>query len=202
MSETSLFRLYLIRHGQVKGNTEKRFVGLTDESLSEEGRAVICEAAEKGCYPVVDILFSSPLKRCLETAAIVFPEQKPICIPELAEIDFGDFEYKNYLELSDDPRFQEWIDSGGEKAFPGGESRAEYCVRVVRGFEEICRKMQALHARGMKAAAVVHLGTIKALLSTLAGLGYFDIQASNGGGFVLTVDAAAGKITEIREFTV
>ena len=69
----------------------------------------------------------SPLRRCQETAEILFPEQKVRIIDQLAECDFGAFENKNYKELSDDPRYQAWIDSNGIMAFPGGESKEEWC---------------------------------------------------------------------------
>ena len=127
-------------------------------------------------------------------------------IPDWSEILFGEFEYGNYIELSGDPRYQAWIDSGGEAAFPGGESKAEYCERVVRGFREVCRYIReyaADHGKrnaGITAAAVVHLGTMKALLSTLTDEGYFDIQAANGGGYLLTIDPVKEKIVRAEPF--
>ena len=211
-------KLYMIRHGTVQGNLEKRFVGITDESLTGEGRAAIEEKAAEGVYPAADLLISSPLLRCLETAAVAFPGKEAVRLPEWAEIRFGDFEYGNYVELSADPRYQAWIDSGGEMAFPGGESRAEYCDRVILGFRKVCKMMreleaQSLHAdeydagacgaeplktpaagKEITAAAVVHLGTMKALLSSLLDMGYFDIQAANGCGYVLDIDPDAEKL--------
>ena len=49
---------------------------------------------------------------------------------------------------------------------------------------------------------MVHLGTMKALLSSLMGYGYFDVLAENGGGYVLTVDAAACRILQAEVFEV
>ena len=214
-------QLYLIRHGAVKGNLEKRFIGTTDESLTEEGAETIRRKKEAGAYPdprQIDILFSSPLRRCAETAAIAFPGKETVLISEWSEILFGDFEYANYLELSDDPRFQAWIDSGGEAAFPGGESKAEYCERVKRGFRTVCallrdaeaRRKTAAHTetaegtgtgREITAAATVHLGTMKALLSALTEMGYFDVQAANGEGFLLTIDPENECILRTEAFS-
>lgn len=64
-----------------------------------------------------------------------FPEQKVRIIDQLAECDFGAFENKNYKELSDDPRYQAWIDSNGIMAFPGGESKEECAARNLEGFQ-------------------------------------------------------------------
>ena len=198
--------LYIFRHGTVKGNLEKRFIGITDESLTEDGAAEIRRKKEEGAYPPaedVQLLFSSPLRRCLETAEIAFPGKEAIPVPDWSEILFGEFEYGNYLELSGDPQYQAWIDSGGEAAFPGGESKAEYCDRVLRGFREVCRRIRECGAgtgKTVTAAASVHLGTMKALLSTMTDLGYFDVQAPNGGGYIRTIYPAAEKITGMETF--
>ena len=177
-------KLLLIRHGQVPGNIEKRYIGRTDESLTEGGRTEIAVKCDAGIYPDAELVFSSPLRRCLETAEVIWPSREPVVVDAFSEIDFGAFEYKNYKELSGDPRYQEWIDSGGTLPFPGGESMETYRVRVMRGFEEVENTMQS---RGAEyAAASVHLGTIRALLSALTDLAYFDINASNGEGYTLT----------------
>ena len=89
----------LIRHGMTVGNKEQRYIGSrTDEPLCEEGRA----ALNQTLLPRRELLFVSPMKRCLETAELLFPGQETIVIPELTECDFGRFENKNYLELSGD----------------------------------------------------------------------------------------------------
>ena len=82
----------LIRHGKTLGNLEKRYIGITDEPLSKQG----VEEIVAGNYPACDILFSSPLRRCKETAKIIYPAKEPIVIQELKETNFGRFEGKNY----------------------------------------------------------------------------------------------------------
>jgi len=54
-------------------------------------------------------------------------------VPEWTEMDFGAFEGHNYQELSGDPAYQRWIDSGGTLPFPEGESREEFIRRSVAG---------------------------------------------------------------------
>ena len=60
-------------------------------------------------------------------------------MPLLAECDFGEFENKNYKELSDNPHYQEWIDSNGTLPFPGGESKEECADRNLKGFDEVLK---------------------------------------------------------------
>ena len=54
-----MLKLYLIRHGQTPGNKLSRYIGTTDEPLSDEGR----EFLKKLSYPMPEELFVSPLLR-------------------------------------------------------------------------------------------------------------------------------------------
>ena len=73
-------KLILIRHGMTAGNREKRYIGMTDEKLCPIGREALNQEKKRGLYPAADLLFSSPLVRCLETAAILYPGQEPLLI--------------------------------------------------------------------------------------------------------------------------
>ena len=55
-------------------------------------------------YPEVQNIYISPLKRCVQTAEILFPGELVHIIDELAECDFGEFENKNYKELDGNPQ--------------------------------------------------------------------------------------------------
>ena len=174
-------RVYLIRHGQTRGNLEKRYVGSTDESLTCEGAEKLLEKKEE--YPSVEMVFSSGKKRCLETAQILFPGIPCKVVKGLEECDFGEFEYENYQSLNGDPRYQEWIDSGGRIPFPGGESRDEFQERCCSAFVEACG--QAQEAGIATAAFVVHGGTIMAVLDRFSRphRDYYDWQVKNGQGY-------------------
>ena len=87
----------MIRHGKTYGNTLGRYIGVTDEPLCEEGKKEL----EQRTMDTVELLFVSPLKRCLETADILYPYAKQVKIPEFAECNFGEFENKNYQELKE-----------------------------------------------------------------------------------------------------
>ena len=123
--------LTLIRHGATLSNKEGRYLGKTDETLSPDGIGALEKSVTDRSYPTADVLFSGPMKRCLETAQILYPGQTPIIIPEWTEMDFGAFEGHNYQELSKDPNYQRWIDSGGTLPFPEGESRKSLSAEVL-----------------------------------------------------------------------
>lgn len=174
-------KLYMIRHGATKGNREKRYVGSTDESLLEDAAAKL--RGKK--LPPVEEVYVSPLKRCRETAAILYPAHRQIVVEDFRECDFGAFEYKNYEELNGDPDYQRFIDSMGRTAFPGGEDRNAFQKRCVAAFQSILAKK-----RNRDIALVVHGGTIMALLDWYSHphQDYFSWQTGNGSGFVTEVE--------------
>lgn len=106
-------------------------------------------------------------------------------------MDFGEFEGKNYIELQKNPNYQAWIDSNGTLPFPGGESREAFIKRCEQGFYRMLigikgrlQKMDEKQpASKITAGAVVHGGTIMAILSSFYGGDYFDHQVKNGGGY-------------------
>ncbi|MGN0343309.1 MAG: histidine phosphatase family protein [Roseburia sp.] len=182
--------LTLIRHGATAGNRRGCYIGKTDEPLSETGIADIRGKAAREVYPRADILLVSPMIRCRQTAEILYPgyEMHPVSL--WREMDFGEFEGKNYQELNGNPRYQRWIDSGGTLAFPGGESREEFCCRVRAGMEQALELVESLRqGTCLSVSAVVHGGTIMALLSSFCGGDYFDYQCSNGEGFSVQLQA-------------
>lgn len=138
-----MMELVMIRHGRTKGNTENRYIGTTDEPLlaSEAERlSAKRKLLEEMRMDHPDILLVSPMRRCLETAAILFPESEPVIVPDFRECDFGEFENKNYQELSGNVDYQHWIDSGGRLPFPGGESMSSFQERVCRAFDRVVRE--------------------------------------------------------------
>lgn len=187
-SETQI-TLALIRHGATKSNEEHRYLGSTDEELSEEGKNKLAEYRKRQSYPAIDALFVSPMKRCVQTAEILYPSISPIPISEWKEMDFGVFEGRNYKELQKDKRYQEWIDSNGTLPFPEGESREAFILRCERGFqrmqEELKQLLQLSETKNIKSVGIIiHGGTIMALLSRYCGGDYFDYQVENGKGYL------------------
>lgn len=181
----------LIRHGATKSNKERRYLGRTEESLSKNGVKDLLEYRKTQRYPKIPYLFTSPMKRCLETADILYPDVQPVIIPEWKEMDFGAFEGKNYMDLKEDKRYQAWIDSNGMLPFPDGESREEFILRCESGFQRMMKELMEItknYKRKVNTIGIiVHGGTIMALLSRYGGGDYFDYQVSNGGGYICTL---------------
>jgi alpha-ribazole phosphatase len=175
--------LVLIRHGETTCNEAGKYIGRTDEGLSEQGRELLASYKKAGMYPEEGILVSSPMKRCQETVRVLYGCRRPILIEEWREIDFGRFEGKNYLELCGDKDYQAWLDSNGELPFPEGESKDEFVLRCRKGLRKLSRIIAGDNTGPSVVIAVVHGGTIMALLSSFGRGEYYDYQCWNGEGY-------------------
>ena len=168
--------VYLIRHGKTRGNLEGRYIGRTDQPLCPQGRVEL----QGRTGPAADRVIVSPLLRCRETAALLYPGRDVKVVDGLREADFGAFEGHTYEELKDDPRYRAWLDSAGAAAPPGGESRAAQQARALRAFQSV----MAACGEDERVAFVVHGGTIMCLLEALEpSHRFYHWQAPNGGGY-------------------
>lgn len=203
--------LYLIRHGKTAGNMEKRYVGRTDEPLCEEGKHEINERRdillrsfspkdETGGMSQIEPahtgdtrlrkVYVSPMLRCRQTAEQLFPGVDQEVLDDLREMDFGQFEYKNYEELSEDVRYQAFIDSGGCLDFPEAEPQQQFRKRVRKAFAQCLEKQEAMAKLTSgdpqePLVFVVHGGTIMAIMEEFARphRGYFEWQVGAGCGY-------------------
>lgn len=207
-----------IRHLPTPGNEKKQYIGRTDEVLSSgsvtsfhKKREMYLKSQKEGkyppFYPPAEMIVASPMKRCVQTAELIYPGQKIVTEPELRECDFGRFEGKTYEELKDDPAYIAWLESGGVLAFPEGEDQEAFRSRCVEG---VCRWLKKGAAEKKRSIAfVVHGGTIMAALHRLAEgeHSFYDWQTGNGRGFLALAaedEWQAGReiLREIRELPV
>lgn len=157
------YTVYLIRHALTQGNLEGRYIGQTDEELCREGLEQLEAMKNDYGYPYPDVVFTSGLKRCKQTAAILYPDKTPIEMRGFEECDFGEFEGHTAEELEPYEEFSQWL-SGGEDARPlNGESNKEFAERVCDCFN---KTVEGLIKTGtQKAAIITHGGVIMTILS-------------------------------------
>ena len=192
--EKTVKKVLILRHGKTEANFEKRYIGSkTDISLSPEGiKAVEAKAAFIREMAGKDIfLVSSPMKRAVQTADILFPDEELHTVNGLKEIDFGDFEGKNYEELKDNTDYQRWIDSNGTMPFPNGEDRTRFIERSVAEFYKI------LSLSGEKTPVIIcHGGNVMGIMSTLTGKDYYDFMIGNTEGYMLSLTLENERIVD------
>ena len=195
-------KIVFIRHLPTPGNEKRQYIGHTDEHLSDT--AVEAFHRRKDTYPDVQCVIASPMKRCIETARLIYPDVEIRTEPMLRECDFGLFEGKTYEDLKEHPAYIEWLESGGTTAFPGGEAQKVFRERCAEG---VRKWISILTGEGAESAAfVVHGGTIMAALSQLAEEPYdfYHWQAENGGGFTAEVSEEDWKrgekvLTDVKQ---
>lgn len=157
------YTVYLIRHALTQGNLEGRYIGQTDEELCKEGIEQLQAMKNDYGYPYPDVVFTSGLKRCKQTATILYPDKTPIEMRGFEECDFGEFEGHTAEELEPYEEFSQWL-SGGEDARPlNGESNKEFAERVCDCFSKTVEGL--LKTGTQKAAIITHGGVIMTILS-------------------------------------
>lgn len=172
--------LYLLRHGVTRANEAHLYCGSTDLPLSPEGCAALERAKSTGRWPRADRYYTSGMRRTAETLGILYPGATAAALPELREIDFGDFEMKSYEMLKEDPRYLAWISGENEKnVCPHGESGAQAQARAQRALD-------ALLEENTDALAVTHGGVIAGAMETWfpeAGKNRYEWQPRPGAGY-------------------
>ncbi len=160
-----LRRLVLVRHGETQGRSSERFHGRSDVALAPEGCAQMQRARALLRRESFDLLAASPLQRSFAAARALVPGVPIWIANEFREIDFGRWEglTKQEIEARDPVLYRDWQARAAGFEFPGGEHRAEFQARVLRG-------LARLETSGaLCVLAVLHKGVIRTLAERLAG---------------------------------
>lgn len=182
----------MIRHGITEGNKNRWFYGAADIPLAEEGRAQLGDLRDRDFYPAVPedaLYYTSGLVRTEETLRIIYGDRPHMVLPDLQEMNFGDYECRAFDGLDGDSVFMKWgYDEDGDIALPGGESRNEFTARVRRGLDELL----ALHIKnGRTSVLVCHGGPISCIMQQLfpGSKGtMWDWMPEPGHGYILDFD--------------
>ncbi len=129
-------KIILVRHGETEWNRLHRFQGLSDIPLNEKGNSQARSLALALKDEVITSIYSSPLKRAMETASHIgsFHSKTPLIKePGLMEMDLGDFEGmegRRWKEEHQDFR-KAWEEKPATLSMPGGESLQDVQERAV-----------------------------------------------------------------------
>ncbi len=192
--------IHLIRHGAIDETLSGKYIGTTDPPLSDKGKLALKKLAFTHAYPQPPVVFSSPLRRCTQTCAVLFPERKPLVIANLSECNFGEWEGKTAEELKDSEDFQKWLAGDNSVKPPRGESNADFVRRVCKMFESIVEGL--MKTGSTECAVVTHGGVIMTLLAVygLPQAKPFEWAMENGCGYSVRVTPMLwqrGKVTEV-----
>jgi broad specificity phosphatase PhoE len=160
-----LRRIVMVRHGETEGQSSIRFHGSADVPLSDEGRAQLRKTARTLGTEFFDLVVASPLQRSWEGAAIV-TDGAPVRLESgFREVNFGRWEgmTAQEIEASDPALYQDWQADAANFEYPGGELRADFRARVIRGLESV------MTSGATSALLVVHRGVIRTIGEQLVG---------------------------------
>lgn len=181
------YTIHLIRHALTKANLEARYVGHTDVPLCTKGIEQIKQIKKAKEYPKVDFVFSSPLKRSVDSAKLIYPDKTPVIIDDFIEYNFGEFEMCTAEDLRDSKEFAEWLHGDVNSRTPHGESNAEFAHRVCAAFEKV---VEGLIKTGTTSAAIVsHAGVLMTILSAygIPEAPMNQWQMDNGYGYTVRI---------------
>jgi probable phosphomutase (TIGR03848 family) len=160
-------RLLLLRHATTD-HTGKLLTGWTPGvHLGERGRAEARMLAERLAPLEIDAIYSSPLERCLETAAAVAEPRgiKVTTVEEVGEVRFGDWTGKELRELAKTDLWRVVQAHPSGARFPDGESIYEMQARAVLA----CERLREAHP-DETVAVCSHADVIKAVAAHYLGM--------------------------------
>lgn len=161
--------LYIVRHGEARGNVERNFHGWFDSELTENGRMQIGRLPAYFRDIHLDAAYSSDLKRTRETAEIVAKEKglSVLTRADLREIHGGQWEDVPWDDLP--VRFPEsyghWLERPHLLEMPDGERMTEFQDRIYNAILDIIKQHD-----GENVLIATHGTAIRALLCRVRGI--------------------------------
>jgi probable phosphomutase (TIGR03848 family) len=179
--------VFLIRHGLTE-HTGSRLYGRTPGlHLSPRGVGQAERLAARFEGVRLAAIRSSPLERCMETAAPLAAAQRLTVIPadDLIEMDAGTWTNRTLTGLARTKLWRRIQRTPSQAAFPGGESFAAANARLVGALTDVA----ARYPTG-RVALITHSDTIRMLLAHVAGAHLDEFQR-------MIVDTASVSVVSV-----
>ncbi len=153
--------LFLARHGETRDNERGLILGRRDPPVSERGREQAGRLASRAVAAGVVAIWTSPLLRARQTAAVVgeMIAVEPIVMDDLIESERGDWEGRSQKQLAADSPdlFRAFEAADPDFVFPGGESLQSQVERTQSA-------LTAIWAGRSPSLVIAHAGTIRAAM--------------------------------------
>lgn len=161
-------RLIFVRHAEAEGNVTRRFHGWTDGDITEKGHKQAETAAQALMDAKIDVLYSSSLKRTLQTAEYISKlKNLPIIrTDKLREINGGKWEGERWDELQSKwpHEYDTWENKPHLHKMPSGESMSEFQKRLM---DEV--KYIIANNMGKNICIVTHGTAIRSMMCIFKG---------------------------------
>ncbi|MGQ0678220.1 MAG: histidine phosphatase family protein [Actinomycetota bacterium] len=158
--------LFLVRHALTPVTGTQLTGRLPGFNLSDTGRQQAQSAGQRLTGVPLKAVYSSPLERCMQTAGAIAELHKLQVqqVPEMTEVDYGDWQGKSLKALSATKGWQKLRARPGDFRFPGGETIREAQTRAVGALEALRVKHKdrpvvvCSHADMIRLAVAAYLG--------------------------------------------
>lgn len=205
-------RVYLVRHGQTEWNKRLTFRGRMDIPLNERGHREAAAITEALKDKNIGAIYTSPLRRSVETAqpAASFFRLEIVPVQAFIDINFGDWEGLGFDEVK--KRYKDlyatWERRPDLVRFPNGENLDDVRDRSFSAFKDIVTENY-----GKSLLIIPHRVINKVLLCALLGLGnahFWDIRQGTGcinvvefsdDRFILSVMNDTCHLKDIADYT-
>lgn len=168
-------KLIFVRHGEAEGNIQRIFHGFYNSSLTDDGHAQAALSAKYLHDVPIDVIYSSDLKRTMDTAGYIARDKGLEIIPmeELREINGGKWENEKWADLPIlfPQEYDLWANDTSRAHLPGGESMVEFADRILSAVKNIISKHE-----GKNICIVTHGTAIRTLLPAFKGLPFEKMQ--------------------------
>jgi broad specificity phosphatase PhoE len=190
-------RILLARHGETDWNRDNRFQGHADPPLNDAGREQAAALADSLAGERLAAVYSSPLRRAVETAELVAARHglEPRPVDALREVDVGSWQGLTRTEIESrfPEQFRRWLAFG--QGWEDGETYEEMGVRVIHGLSELSARHD-----GESVVALTHGGPIRAAIAAASGISHSEARRREpvvGNCVVVEVDAQDGILRRV-----
>ena len=190
-------KLILVRHVLTEDNKLAKLSGHIDSKVSEEGKIQIEKITGFLSDEKIDKIYTTTSSRTKETAinSIEIQQSK-----DLQEINFGDFEGKDFKEIQKDypDEFNKMIEEGYEYTYPNGES-------LVDCFERVSKETQFILDESDEDETILicaHAGTIRNILTYLISNSFeyhWNFKIDNASISIVEIDNGFAVINKLNE---
>ena len=135
MMISSTKKIYLIRHGETEWTVSGQHTGLTDKPLTEQGKREAAALKRHLMQIPFAKIWSSPLKRALETSHLAGFDKQVEIDPDLVEWNYGDYEGLTNDEIQKKRPGWDLFKDG----VPNGETFEEISARADRVLQKIAK---------------------------------------------------------------
>ena len=195
-------KLILVRHVLTEDNKLAKLSGHIDSKVSEEGKIQIEKITGFLSDEKIDKIYTTTSSRTKETAkylakinSIEIQQSK-----DLQEINFGDFEGKDFKEIQKDypDEFNKMIEEGYEYTYPNGES-------LVDCFERVSKETQFILDESDEDETILicaHAGTIRKILTYLISNSFeyhWNFKIDNASISIVEIDNGFAVINKLNE---